>query len=179
MIPIPGHHMVYNALAGALVGKELGLTDEEIKAGIESLVPVSGRNNLIETESLMIIDDCYNANPISMKASIDVLATADTRKVAILGDMFELGENEKELHREVGKYVAEKDIDLVICIGALSEYTAQGASYSNSEVRYFETKADFLSVVQNFLKKNDTVLVKASNGMKFPEIVDTLKNITL
>ena len=98
IIPIPGHHMVYNALAGALVGQELGLTTHEIKAGIEALIPVSGRNNLIETDSLLIIDDCYNANPISTKASLDVLALADNRKVAILGDMFELGENEKQMH---------------------------------------------------------------------------------
>ena len=75
------------------MGRELGLNGEEIKAGIEALVPVTGRNNMIETENFLIIDDCYNANPISTKASLDVLATADTRKVAILGDMFELGEN--------------------------------------------------------------------------------------
>ena len=178
-IPIAGHHMVYNALAGALVGRELGLTPDEIKAGIETLVPVSGRNNLIETDNLMIIDDCYNANPVSTKASLDVLATADTRKVAILGDMFELGENEKELHYGVGKHAAEKGIDLVICIGGLSENTAKGASDSNSEVRYFETKADFLSQAEKFLKKGDTVLVKASHGMKFPEIVEKLKEIRL
>ena len=70
LIPIPGHHMVYNALAGALVGKELGLSTEEIKAGIEALVPVSGRNNLISTDDLLIIDDCYNANPISTKVDV-------------------------------------------------------------------------------------------------------------
>lgn len=178
-IPIPGHHMVYNALAGALVGRELGLNAEEIKAGIEALVPVSGRNNLIETDSLMIIDDCYNANPVSTKASLDVLATADTRKVAILGDMFELGENEKELHYGVGKHAAEKGIDLVICIGGLSENTAKGASDSETEVRYFETKAEFLSQAEKFLKKGDTVLVKASHGMEFPEIVEKLRNIIL
>ena len=178
-IPIPGHHMVYNALAGALVGWKLGLNANEIKAGIEALVPVSGRNNLIETENLLIIDDCYNANPISTKASLDVLATADTRKVAILGDMFELGENEKELHYGVGKHAAEKGIDLVICIGGLSENTAKGASYSNAEVRYFETKAEFLPQAEKFLKKGDTVLVKASHGMEFPEIVEKLKELTL
>ena len=127
-IPIPGHHMVYNALAGALVGRELGLCAEEIKSGIEALVPVSGRNNMIETENFLIIDDCYNANPISTKASLDVLATADTRKVAILGDMFELGENEKDLHYGVGQHAAEKGIDLCICIGKLSQETAKGAS---------------------------------------------------
>ena len=150
-IPIPGHHMIYNALAGALVGRELGLSAEEIKSGIEALVPVSGRNNMIETENFLIIDDCYNANPISTKASIDVLATADTRKVAILGDMFELGENEKDLHYGVGQHAAEKGIDLCICIGGLSKHTAKGAingkwsSDKTGTILYFETKKDFFS----------------------------------
>lgn len=179
LIPIPGHHMVYNALAGALVGRQLGLNMDEIKAGIESLVPVSGRNNMIATDSFLIIDDCYNANPISTKASLDVLATADTRKVAILGDMFELGENEDILHYGVGQHAAEKSIDLVICIGELSRETARGASYSDSEVRHFESKADFLAQADTLLKKGDTILVKASHGMEFPEIVEKLQQLTI
>ena len=179
IIPIPGHHMVYNALAGALVGQELGLNAAEIKAGIESLTPVSGRNNMIATDSLLIIDDCYNANPISTKASLDVLATADSRKVAILGDMFELGEKEKELHYEVGKHAAEKEIDLVICIGELSRETAKGASCSNTTVYHFDTKADFLEKANTLLQKGDAVLVKASHGMEFPEIIEKLQEVTL
>ena len=175
-IPIPGHHMVYNALAGTLVGREFGLTNEEIKKGIESLIPILGRSNIVKTKSFFIIDDCYNANPTSMKASIDMLATVNSRKVAILGDMLELGQNEKEFHYEIGRYVAEKGIDLVICIGNLSEYTAKGASYSNSEVRYFKTKAEFLTQAENFLEKGDTMLIKASHGMEFKEIVKELKN---
>ncbi len=179
IIPIPGHHMVYNALAGALVGQELGLTPDEIKAGIEALVPVSGRNNLIETDSLMIIDDCYNANPISTKASIDVLSLADNHKVAILGDMFELGENEKELHFGVGEHAAKNNIDLVVCIGALSANTARGAKSKGANVLHFETKADFLAEAQNVLKKGDAVLVKASNRMAFREIVENLQQLKL
>lgn len=181
VIPIPGEHMVYNALAGALVGQELGLTAEEIKAGIEALVPVSGRNNLIETESLLIIDDCYNANPVSMKASLDVLATADTRTVAILGDMFELGENEKDLHAECGVHAVEKEIDVLICIGELSKNTAEGAMKDDSktEIWHFDTKADFFAKASELLQKGDTVLVKASHGMEFPEIVDYLKKLEL
>ena len=174
-IPIPGHHMVYNALAGALVGRELGLSAEEIKAGIEALVPVTGRNNMIETENFLIIDDCYNANPISTKASLDVLATADTRKVAILGDMFELGEHEKELHYGVGQHAAEKGIDLLICIGALSKNTAEGATNSKGSVLHFETKAEFFQKMNTIIKKGDTILVKASHGMEFPEIVEKLQ----
>ncbi len=178
LIPIPGHHMVYNALAGAMVGRELGLTSEEIKAGIEALVPVSGRNNMISTDSLLIIDDCYNANPISTKASLDVLATADSRKVAILGDMFELGENEKELHRSVGEHAAEKEIDVLVCIGPLSKYTADGALGKETAVHHFETKADFLAQAESLLRKDDCILVKASHGMEFPEIVEKLQTIS-
>ena len=178
VIPIPGQHMVYNALAGALVGQELGLTPAEIKAGIESLVPVSGRNNMISTDSFLIIDDCYNANPISMKASLDVLSTADTRTVAIMGDMFELGENEKELHAGCGKHAAEKEIDVIICIGELSKNTAKAASDAgHTQVHHFDTKADFFKESDKLLQKGDTILVKASHGMEFPEIVEFLQKM--
>ncbi len=178
-IPIPGHHMVYNALAGALVGQKLGLDAKEIKAGIEALVPVSGRNNMIATESLLIIDDCYNANPVSTCASLDVLATADSRKVAILGDMFELGEKEKELHFGVGAHAAEKGIDIVICIGTLSEETAKGVAFKEGKAIHFATKAEFLEKGMALLQKGDTVLVKASHGMEFPEIVDKLQELSI
>ncbi len=89
-IPMPGRHMVSNALAAAAVGRLYGLNAEQIKNGIESLEPVSGRFNMIETDKFMIVDDCYNANPMSMKASLDVLQDGLGRKVAILGDMGEL-----------------------------------------------------------------------------------------
>ena len=89
-IPMPGKHMVSNALAAAAVGMLYGLTGEEIQRGIESLEPISGRFRMVETEKYLIVDDCYNANPVSMKASLDVLKDALGRKVAILGDMGEL-----------------------------------------------------------------------------------------
>ena len=175
-IHIPGMHMVYNALAGTCVGLACGLTLEEIKSGIENAQTISGRNNIIHTENYTIMDDCYNANPISTKASLDVLATADTRKVAILGDMFELGENEKELHYNVGRHAAQKEIDVCICIGNLSQETARGAtSCSNCQVKHFETKKDFLAQAGALLKTGDTILVKASHGMEFPEIVEKLQ----
>ena len=176
-ISIPGEHMVLNALAGIAAGYALGMNDEEIKAGIEALVPLAGRNNLIETDSLTIIDDCYNANPASTKASLDVLAKADTRQVAVLGDMFELGPTEKQMHYEVGKYAADLGIDILVCIGQLSEHMATGASEqcSKTQVFYFETKDDFFEQADRILNPKDTVLVKASNGMKFSEIVNVLK----
>ncbi|GFI42824.1 UDP-N-acetylmuramoyl-tripeptide--D-alanyl-D-alanine ligase [Lachnospiraceae bacterium] len=177
IVPLPGIHMVSNALAGAAVGYTLGLTPEEIKAGIEGLPSIPGRNNIIKTERLIILDDCYNANPVSMKASIDVLDMAIGRKVAILGDMGELGDNTKELHREVGAYAAQKKIDLVCGIGAISkELVDKAASGADAtEGVWFETKADFLAAMRRIIKEGDNVLVKASHGMQFTEIVEALQ----
>lgn len=176
-ISIPGSHMVYNALAGAVVGTLLDLSAEEIRSGIESLVPVAGRNHFIRTEQFEIIDDCYNANPVSMKASLDVLSSAKGRKVAILGDMGELGKNERALHREVGAYAAEKGCDVLVCIGTLSKEFVNGAKESRKkigEIYHFATKDNFLSVFSDILKKGDTILVKSSHMMDFPKIVSAL-----
>ena len=108
-IPIAGEHNVYNALAAVSVANELGLTAEEMKRGIESVQTISGRSNLIHKDGITVIDDCYNANPVSMKASIDVLSKAPGRKIAVLGDMGELGTEEKELHYMVGEHFAGKE----------------------------------------------------------------------
>ena len=104
-VPVPGHHMIYNALAAACVGAALELTSTQIADGIADLKTISGRNNIIKTSKYTLIDDCYNANPVSMKASVDVLDMAIGRKVCILGNMYELGENEKNLHYDVGQYI--------------------------------------------------------------------------
>lgn len=179
-ISIPGKHMIYNALAAAAVGYALGMKDEEIAEGIRKNVPIAGRNNLIEGKRYTVIDDCYNANPASMNSSLDVLAYADTRKVAILGDMFELGAKEKEMHYNVGRHAAEKGINVLVCIGELSAETARGARESSAvrgmdmEIYYFHTKGEFFENADNILREKDTILVKASHGMEFPEIVEWL-----
>lgn len=179
VIPLPGEHMVYNALAAAAVGTMLGLTPKQIQDGLEDVEPVGGRSHVIRTSSLIIIDDCYNANPVSMKAAIDLLAQAsDTRRVAILGDMFELGENENALHWEVGEYAADKDIDVVICIGKLCKSMADGAKNvdnSKSCVHYFADKESMVSQLGELICAGDTVLVKASHGMHFEELIHEIK----
>lgn len=176
-IPIPGRHMVYNALAGIAVGLALDLTLEQIRTGIESLTPVSGRNNLIHTEKWTILDDCYNANPVSMCASLDVLSCALGRKVAVLGDMGELGENEKLLHYNVGCHAADAGIDAVFLVGVLSKETARGIGAKNPSLtfRHFDTREELISALPLLLSKGDSILVKASHFMEFEKIVDYLR----
>lgn len=176
LTPVPGKHSVYNALAATAVGLTYGLTIEEIRRGIESLQSVSGRFHIIETPKYTVIDDCYNANPISMKASLDVLTDALGRKVAILGDMGELGADERKMHQEVGKYAAEKEIDVLLCVGELSTDMAEAAKAVNSktQVRHFTNKENLMKEIPEILEKGDTVLVKASHFMEFGEIVEKL-----
>lgn len=179
-IPLPGEHMVYNALAAAAVGEALGLSPEEIAAGIAAVKPTSGRSNLIRCADKVVIDDCYNANPVSMCAALDLLAQADTRKVAVLGDMFELGENAEKLHGDVGRYAARLGIDVIICAGEISARMAKEAKEVNtgrSEIYYFPEKEALLEKMQELVKPGDTILVKASHGMGFAEVVEKLNKM--
>lgn len=172
LVPVPGKHMLYNAMTATIIGNKLGLNSEEIKKGIEKMETISGRFNIIEKDDLTIIDDCYNANPVSMKASLDVLNQADTRKVAILGDMFELGEDEVRLHEEIGRHIEETDIDVVICVGKLS----QNIKPQGKTVYYFNTLDDFFGRIEELIFSKDTILIKASHGMDFVKIVNYFKN---
>ena len=172
-IPLPGEHMVLNALAAAAVAKYLQLSLEEIKEGIKRVQAVSGRSNLIPYEEFVLIDDCYNANPVSMKAAIDLLQSANGRKVAVLGDMFELGEEEENLHYEVGEYTKNK-VDYLVCVGNLAEQIYKGANANKSENMtslYLQDKEDVYKHLKEIIKPQDTILLKASHGMGFADIV--------
>ena len=172
-IPLPGEHMVLNALAAAAVAKYLQLSLEEIKEGIKRVQAVSGRSNLIPYEEFVLIDDCYNANPVSMKAAIDLLQSANGRKVAVLGDMFELGEEEEKLHYEVGEYTKNK-VDYLVCVGNLAEQIYKGANANKSEnmiLLYLQDKEDVYQHLKEIIKPQDTILLKASHGMGFADIV--------
>ena len=178
-IPMPGRHMVSNALAAAAVGRLYGLNAEQIKNGIESLEPVSGRFNMIETDKFMIVDDCYNANPMSMKASLDVLQDGLGRKVAILGDMGELGTDEAALHEGVGVHAGQCRIDACICVGPLAAHIAEKASQTNPDLTVIREK-DLESLLKNlntYVKPGDTILVKASHFMKFENVVKALQEM--
>lgn len=179
-MPLPGKHMIYNALAATAVGKIFKMDDAAIAAGITSVKSVGGRSNIIGANGITIIDDCYNANPVSMKAAIDLLCEAITPKVAILGDMFELGENEAVLHRGVGEYAATQNIDTIICIGELSKNTYEGAMSkvtdpAKTTVLHMNDLEELFERAPGLIRKDDAVLIKASHGMHFSQIVDELQ----
>lgn len=170
-IPAIGSYMVSNALAAVATGKLLGLSDEQLINGVQAYKTVGSRANVINTNDIRIIDDCYNANPTSVKASIDTLANFEGRKVAILGDMKELGSSELELHYETGAYAKAKKIDLVIAVGPLAKELAKGA-----DGEWFESVEQTKSAIPALIHEGDTVLVKASHSMHFEEIVNFLSS---
>lgn len=171
-IPAIGNYMVSNALAGIAVGRLLGLNDGQLIKGVESFKTVGSRANVIKTEKIRIIDDCYNANPTSVKASIDTLVNFDGRKIAVLGDMKELGAEELKLHFDTGKYSKDKGVDVTVAIGPLAKSLADGA-----DGVWFEDIESAKKALPDIIKDGDTVLVKASHSMQFEKIVDFIKSL--
>lgn len=177
-VALPGEHMVLNALAAAAVGDALGLTGEEIKEGMKLVETVAGRSHVVKLKEQLLIDDCYNANPVSMKAALDLLQEAEGRKVAVLGDMFELGKEEESMHRETGAYAARGKADLLFCVGSLSKAMYEGAlaaSCGEMKVFYLEEKEGLYPLLEEQLLPDDTILLKASHSMGFSQVADWLK----
>lgn len=173
-IPAIGTYMVSNALAAAAVGKLLGLDNSQIAHGVQSYKTVGSRANVINTGCIKIIDDCYNANPMSVRASLDSLAEFSGRRVAVLGDMKELGKNELKLHYETGRYAKQGGTDVVAAVGPLAKELADGA-----DGMWYENVEELIKALPQILKKGDCVLVKASHSMHFEKITEFLKTIKL
>ena len=156
-----------------------GLTIEEIRRGIESLETIRGRFKMIETDKFLVVDDCYNANPMSMKASLDVLQDRLGRRVAILGDMGELGTDEVALHEGVGVHAGHCKIDACICVGPLAAHIAKKASETNPDLTVIQENnlESLLKNLNTYVKPGDTILVKASHFMKFENVVKALQEM--
>ena len=176
-VPVGGEHFVYNALCAMEVGIILGISTNQIQNGIAKFELTKKRMDIRKLENgAIIINDAYNASYESMRASIEFLANhTGTRKIAVLGDMFELGEYSEELHRNVGKEVASHDIDVLICAGENSKYIIEEAQKNKKiETFYFHNNEEIVEKLTQELREGDIVLVKASNGMKFFEICQKL-----
>lgn len=178
-VPVGGVHFVYNALCAATVGKLLGLSTEQIINGIETFELTKKRMDITELKNgVTIINDSYNASFESMEASLKYLKELkNDRKIAVLGDMFELGEYSKELHEKVGMEVAKNNIDILICAGKNAKYIAEKAKEEGMEennIYYYENKEEIEEAIKKICLKGDVILFKASNGMKFFEIAERL-----
>lgn len=178
LIPIFGIHNVYNALCAYVLGKILEMTDEEIQKGFSSYKSDGIRQTIIKKDSYTIINDCYNANPQSAKSSLDILRSIEAkRKIAVLGDMKELGEKSRELHMEVGKYAITSGADVIIALGDESYAIidgAKGVSQKDTEFYHYDTTDEIVSHIKKTQKEGDLYLIKGSHSMHMEKISELL-----
>lgn len=173
-LPMVGKHNVLNALLAIGASFELGLTVEEMIEGLKNMEATSMRLEFIDGDGIEIINDCYNASPDSMKAALDVLSSRDGRKIAILGTMRELGDESSNSHKEVAKYASNK-VDMLICSGEFIDDFKEG--FEKEQIKLYNTKVNLIKDLNSIIKPGDVILVKASRGEKFEEIVEALKKI--
>ncbi len=176
-VPVAGGHYIYHALLGILVGRELNISDEKIAEGIKSIELTKGRMEMIKcSDDIIVINDCYNANFDSMKAAVDYLGKVENRrKIAVLGDMLELGEFSEALHKKIGEEVSKNDIDILITVGELGKLINDTADNSSLKKYHFDSNEEAIKKIKSIMENKDIVLVKASNAMKFIEIVEAIK----
>ncbi len=178
-VGLPGMHNVQNALAACACALALGIEPEQIQAGIENASFPGMRSEIVVSDGLTIIDDSYNANPGSMKAALDVLSAAPhSVKIAVLGDMLELGDDAQFWHKELGKWAAEAKINHLIITGEMSWAVKEAAYNAGLDIRQI-TVADDIEGIKNALSlrtlKDAIILVKASRSLKLDRVVAHLK----
>ena len=165
-------------MSAILVGLRLGMNIDEIRQGLMNFVATGDRQNIINTGKYLVINDVYNASPDSMIASLKVLdLNKDRRKVAILGDCLEMGDYEEEGHRRVGLQSVRRS-DVIITQGKAARFIgieAQEHGFDLSNIYHFDTKEELIEDLKNILEDQDAILVKASRGMAFEDIVNYLK----
>ena len=163
-IPAFGRHLVYSALAAAASGMELGLSDAEIAAGLANYVPVGRRARVIEAGGVTVVDDCYNSNPDSCEMAVESAAGLGGRLVCVLGDMLNLGPDSDKMHKEVGDTARRHGALLLTC----------GESSRSMGGEHYESREALISALKERVRPGDTVLIKASNAMRFDEVTEAL-----
>lgn len=172
-LPWLGAHNAANVAAAVLVGRELGISPEEAAHGISQVDKGRSRIRVVTLDGITVLEDVYNSSPLSAKAALDVLATRPGRRVAVIGDMLELGAAEATGHREVGEH-AQGRADLLLAVGARARSTFDAAQSARVPVEWVETREQAVDWLQTNLRSGDTVLLKASRGLEFERITDSL-----
>jgi len=180
-LPLPGGMFLSNALAAAAVGHALQLPLEDVKRGLEQFQAMPGRMERISMGGATIINDAYNANPVSMEGSLRVLSSVQngTRKIAVLGDMLELGEQTAAYHRQAGYCAAQLGIDYLFLYGSFAAAVAEGARAGAIDERHiliFATKEALAEQLEQTMKHGDWILVKGSRAMGMEQVITLLRS---
>ncbi|MBO4815565.1 MAG: UDP-N-acetylmuramoyl-tripeptide--D-alanyl-D-alanine ligase [Clostridia bacterium] len=174
---IAGEHFIYNALSAYAVGDILGIDKNKITQGIKSFKLTSKRMDVLKIKNdIKVVNDSYNASFDSMKASLETMKKENRRKIAVLGNMLELGEFSKELHSKVGDEVVKNNIDILITVGEYAKHIANRAkSLGMDNILEFDDIENASRYLKGIMKDGDVILLKASNSMNFSKILDYIK----
>ncbi len=175
-LPAMGRHNIYNALAAFAAGFLISVPPEDAARGLAAYTPAGMRQRLHTAGKVRFIEDCYNASPDSVRAALQTLRDMDAqRRIAVLGDMLELGEISPEAHRRNGVWAAEAGVDVLLTYGDASAQTYDAAQKGGVPVvKHFDDKQALSQTLLDLLRDGDTVLVKASRGMKLEEVLQTV-----
>ncbi len=180
-VPVGGEHFILNSLCAICVGEKLNIDTNKILKGIEEFELTKKRMEIIQAKNgIKLINDTYNASLESIRASLKYLSSLEgNRKIAVLGDILELGEYSKTLHKQVGEEVCKNNIDILICRGENAKYIveeAQKKGMKKEQIYYLKNNDEVAKKIKEIVKLNDIILLKASNGMKFFDIVEKIKD---
>ena len=176
-VPVAGEHYIYNALSAIAVGKCLDLSDEQIIEGIKTVEIAKKRMEILTLKNnITLINDTYNASYESIREALKYITNLPNgRKIAVLGDVLELGEFSDTIHKKIGEEVAKQKIDILICCGQHSKYMCEVAIENGLQIVYYEKNIENVTKrIQKIMKEDDVILLKASNGMKFSNIANEL-----
>jgi UDP-N-acetylmuramoyl-tripeptide--D-alanyl-D-alanine ligase len=175
-LPLVGSHNVLNALAAVSVALDRGFTLPEAVASLSSLSAADKRGQVVRLGNISVINDCYNSNPKALAAMVDALATMPAmRRIVVAGEMLELGPAGADMHRESGRHIAEKGIDLLIGVRGLAEHIVAGASAGRTKAEFVPTPDAAGEWLAKNTREGDVVLLKASRGVKLEKALDTWK----
>ncbi len=175
---VGGEHFIYNSLVAIAVANVFDIDVKGVQKGIKNFELSSNRMNIIDNEDIMIIDDSYNANYDSMNYAIKYLGNLDGRRIAVLGTMRELGKYSEKLHRDIGNLIVEENIDILITVGDYAKYINEEAlklGFLAENSYHFSNNKDAIKLINEIKKRDDKILVKASNSLNFGEIVANIK----
>jgi len=174
LLPLMGRHNIYNALAAVAVALERGLTPSEAVSALTTLTPSDKRGQVVQLGNITVVNDCYNSNPKALEAMVDgLVAMPAQRRIVVAGEMLELGPAGEEMHRQCGRYLAEKRVDVLLGVRGLAQLMVEAAAAAGIRAEFVDNPEAAGEWLARETRDGDVVLLKASRGVRLERALET------